>query len=84
MHFLCSCYKWTLRVSCHSRVCVCEQECLALLGGRTGGEERLVGEIEINGENIPTRNYIFFIPSAYVKSEVKLNHREISSERKVT
>lgn len=31
MHFLCSCYKWTLRASSHSYVC--EQECLALLAG---------------------------------------------------
>lgn len=39
MHFLCSCYKWTLRASSH---CHCEQECLAVLVRKYDGGGRMV------------------------------------------
>lgn len=64
MHFLCSCYKWTLRASSHSHVC--EQECLALLGGEEKGREtlclgRLMGEIERKRDKIYPQEIAIFL-----------------------
>ena len=65
MHFLCSCYKWTLKAS--SRSHVCERECFSLLGG---GQERretvclgwLAGEIEGKEGKMYPHEIIFFFP----------------------